>query len=267
MTRKARKRVSPPAKPRDLDPTSPMPLYHQIFLRLRDSIYAGEYEVDSFLPSEQELAASYQVSRITAKRVLDELAAAGLAMREQGRGTRVCITPRSMSLRGSVDGFVHSLHAKASSSVQLLDFDYVSAPSHVADKLRLTPGDEVQRARRVWSGAAGAFNHLTTFVPAELGRRWSRQELERKPLVALLEASGVKIERVEENITATLADAHSAAALAVAQKSPLLKIARTIYDQDERPVEYLIALYPPERYQYTVTLARRDYADAIGEVL
>jgi GntR family transcriptional regulator len=240
----------------EVDPNSPTPLYHQIFVILRDKIYRGEYQRDSFLPGEQEIATFFGVSRITAKRALDEIAAAGLAMREQGRGTRVCIKPHSISVRGSVDGLVHSLHAKGSSLVRLLEFDYVPVPADIAEKLGIPNGGEVQRATRIWYAEAGPFNHLTTFVPAVLGRRWRREDLENKPLVSLLEGSGVTISRVEEAITATLADDATAASLEVAPGSALLKITRTVFGDREQAVEYLVALYPPDRYQYTVTLGR-----------
>ncbi|MGZ5165576.1 MAG: GntR family transcriptional regulator, partial [Burkholderiales bacterium] len=120
-------RVDAGASLSGIDTSSPAPLYHQIFSLLRDRIYEGEYPGGSFLPGEQELAAHFNVSRITAKRALDEIAAAGLAVREQGRGTRVCITPRSTSVRGGVEGLVHSLHANGRGSVQLLEFGYLPA--------------------------------------------------------------------------------------------------------------------------------------------
>lgn len=239
-----------------IDPGSPTPLYHQIFVVLRDKIYRGEYELDTFLPGEQEIATLFGVSRITAKRALDDIAAAGLAVREQGRGTRVCIRPHGTSVRGSVDGLVHSLHAKGNSTVRLLDFEYVAASKVVAEKLRIAPGDEVQRATRIWYAEAGPFNHLSTFVPATLGRRWRREDLERKPLVSLLEDSGVKIGRAEESITATLADEVTAPALEVDMGSALLKITRTVFGDNGQAVEYVVALYPPDRYQYTVSLGR-----------
>ena len=245
-----------------IDPSSPTPLYHQIFVLLRDKIYRGDYKLDSFLPGEQEVAACFGVSRITAKRALDEIAAAGLAVREQGRGTRVCIRPRSISVRASLDGLVHSLHAKGSSRVRLLDFEYVAAPQAVAEKLRIASGDEVQRATRVWYAEAGPFNHLSTFVPATLGRRWRREDLENKTLVALLEDSGVKISRAEENITATLADEVTAPPLEVEVGSALLKITRTVFGEYDQAVEYLVALYPPDRYQYTVSLGRDPELDS-----
>jgi GntR family transcriptional regulator len=237
-----------------IDTTSPAPLYHQIFALLRDRIYEGEYPEGSFLPGEQELATHFGVSRITAKRALDEIAAAGLAVREQGRGTRVCIAPRSTSVRGSVEGLVHSLHANGRGSVQLLEFDYRPAPADIADKLGIASGEEVQRAIRIWHGKEGPFSHLTTFIPAQIGRRWVRADLEKKPLISLLQNSGVKIGRADERVTAVLADAVVATRLKVEAGAPLLKITRTVFDKNNRSVEHLVALYPPDRYQYSVSL-------------
>jgi GntR family transcriptional regulator len=247
-------RVDAGASLSGIDTSSPAPLYHQIFSLLRDRIYEGEYPGGSFLPGEQELAAHFNVSRITAKRALDEIAAAGLAVREQGRGTRVCITPRSTSVRGGVEGLVHSLHANGRGSVQLLEFGYLPATTDIADKLGIASGEEVQRAVRVWHGKEGPFSHLTTYVPAEIGRRWIRTDLEKKPLISLLQTSGVKINRADERITAVTADAVVATRLEVDFGAPLLKITRTVFDKNDRSVEYLVALYPPDRYQYSVSL-------------
>jgi GntR family transcriptional regulator len=236
------------------DPASPIPRYHQIFTLLRAKIYGGQYPGGSFIPSEQELAAEFNVSRITAKRALDELAADGLVVREQGRGTRVCIDTHSTSVRGSVRGLVHSLHANGRGSVQLLDFDYLPASREVAVQLGLQLGDEVQRAIRIWQGDEGPFSHLTTFVPGILGRSWTSDDLMKRPLISLLERAGVTIGRAEERITAVLADAVVAPRLAVEAGAPLLMITRTVFDTRNRSVEHLTALYPPQRYQYSVSL-------------
>jgi GntR family transcriptional regulator len=144
VTRRAAVAREPATAPRaGVDPASPTPLYHQIFSLLRGKIYDGQYPGGSFLPSEQELSAEFNVSRITAKRALDELAADGLVVREQGRGTRVCINTHSTSVRGSVKGLVHSLHANGRGSVQLLDFGYLPASEAIAAQLGLNVGDEV----------------------------------------------------------------------------------------------------------------------------
>ena len=57
------------------------PLYHQIFLILRQQILDGVHAVGERLPTEQEITKRYGVSRITAKRALDELASAGYVER------------------------------------------------------------------------------------------------------------------------------------------------------------------------------------------
>ena len=242
--------------PAGLNSTLPTPLYHQIFVLLRDQIYGGQYAGGSFLPSEPELSAQFDVSRITAKRALDELAVAGLAVREQGRGTRVCINPHSTSVRGHVVGLVHSLHANGRGSVQLLEFGYVPPPDDVAATLGLNPSDVVQRAIRIWHGEEGPFSHLTTFVPARLGRSWTKNDLKKMPLIALLERAGITIGRAEEQITAVLADSIMASRLAVSPGSPLLMITRTVFDASDRSVEHLVAVYPPDRYKYSVSLGQ-----------
>jgi GntR family transcriptional regulator len=237
-----------------VSPESHTPLYHQIFTLLREKIYDGQYPGGSFIPSEQELSAQFGVSRITAKRALDELAADGLVVREQGRGTRVCINTHSTSVRGSVRGLVHSLYANGRGSVEIIDFDYEGASPQVAAVLGVEPGSDIQRAVRIYHGANGPFSHLTTFVPGALGRSWSREDLHQRPLISLLESAGVAIGGSEERIIAVLADETVAGPLKVDLGTPLLLIKRTVFDTANRPVEHLVALHPSDRYQYSVSL-------------
>lgn len=63
--------------------------YQEIYQVLRKQILSGRLTPDTPLPSENALAIKYQVSRITSKRALNELAAADLIYRVQGRGSFV----------------------------------------------------------------------------------------------------------------------------------------------------------------------------------
>lgn len=62
-------------------------LYRKIVAALLADMEAGRVRTGERLPSEHELARRFGVSRITAKRALDELTAAGQAERVRGRGT------------------------------------------------------------------------------------------------------------------------------------------------------------------------------------
>lgn len=62
-------------------------LYAAIYEQLVSDIKAGKYDNGVRLPTEMELTQRYFVSRITAKRALNNLAEAGLVVRIPGRGT------------------------------------------------------------------------------------------------------------------------------------------------------------------------------------
>jgi GntR family transcriptional regulator len=235
----------------------PTPLYHQIYLILRDRITDGSTAADTNLPSEMELTTLYGVSRITAKRALNELAAEGLVVRERGRGTRVRAMPPAPPLRASIEGLLENLFAMGlKTEVALLDFDYVAATPDVARALDCAAGETVQRAVRVRGIAGEPFSHLTTFVPEAIGRTYSRRDLAAKPLLSLLERSGVRVSRAEQVISARLADTPVAAHLGVEIGSALLKITRTVRDQRGMAVEFITGLYRPDRYQYAMSLSR-----------
>ncbi len=63
------------------------PLYQKIFNDLKAAIADGSLPVDSQVPTEKELSAKYQVSRITSKRALTELEQLGLIYRVRGKGS------------------------------------------------------------------------------------------------------------------------------------------------------------------------------------
>jgi GntR family transcriptional regulator len=248
------------------------PLYHQIFLILRSRILDGQYGPGDYLPGERELETMFQVSRITAVRALNELAAAGLVVRERGRGTRVQFVGSGIVSRGPtgsrgessnvLSGTPHEvfnwLHSGGKSQVKVFEFDYVVPPAGVAAALKLQPGERAQYASRVWRFEKLPFNFVNTYVPEDIGQGWTRKDLESLPLGELLDQAGVNVHLVQERVTATLADALLSERLDINLGSPVLKIDRTAFSTEGRPVEHLIGFYPPERYQYEVTLPRQN---------
>ena len=240
-----------------VDERLPTPLYHQIYLVLRNKIMSGEYTFESSLLSEQETSDMFSVSRITARRALNELAEGGFVKRERGRGTRVIYHAPVPPVQSSVEGLLENLLAMGlETRVRLLSFDYVTPDRTVRRALQCDGACVVQRAVRVRYLEDEAFSFLTTFVPEHIGRSYSRDDLASRPLLALLERTGVVVGRAEQTISATLADSAVAGALGLALGSPLLSISRIVFDQDEQPVEYIKALYRPDRYQYRMMLSR-----------
>lgn len=240
-----------------IDDRSPTPLYHQVYLVLRNKILSDDYTQGSLLPSEQETSDMFGVSRITAKRALNELAKDGMVVRERGRGTRVVYHSMAQPVEVNVEGLLENLLAMGlETKVKLLSFDYLSANNEIARLLHCDEGQSVQKAVRVRFLEDEPFSYLTTYVPSDIGSSYSREDLAEKPLLALLERNGVKISRAEQTITATLSDAEVSLTLGLELGSPILCIYRVVYDQNDRPVEYIRALYRPDRYQYRMMLTR-----------
>lgn len=256
---------SDPASATLLSGRSPMPLYHRLYVILRDRIASGTYPVGSVLPSEIELTASFNVSRITAKRALDELAGEGLVERVRGRGTTV--TDRAAMLLGaqpitaSIDGLLENLTAIGrETSVEVIEFGYVPAPDIVRARLELEPNARAQRAVRVRSLDGEPLSQSTTYVPEQIGRAYGAKDLASTPLIDLLERAGVVVGAAEQSISATLADSLIASRLKVGVGAPLLLMKRCVKDVDGKPAQYIEILYRPDRFEYRMSLTREQAA-------
>jgi len=146
--------------------------------------------------------------------------------------------------------------------VKVLSVERMRAPADVTEALRLQRGDLVQKAARVRSTSDGPLSHITTWVPDAISSSFGKRELAQKPILVLLEESGVKVGRAEQTISARLADVSMARHLDVSVGSALLAVRRLIYDEDERPVQWLHGLYRPDRYEYQMQLSRVGDIDA-----
>lgn len=81
-----------------------IPAYRQIYFDLKNKIYQGVYPYNSRIPTEKELSNTYNVSRITSKRAIDELAIEHWVRRYPGKGSFV--TYHSVQNKALVIGVV-----------------------------------------------------------------------------------------------------------------------------------------------------------------
>jgi GntR family transcriptional regulator len=235
---------------------TPLPKYHQVYLVLREHLAEGRYR--DGLPPELRLVQQFGVARATVRKALERLESEGLIDRRPGRGTRLrkTVTPAAHEM-ARLGGLLENIVSMGlRTQVRVLSCSVVAAPAMVAQRLGLPAGCPVQRAVRVRSSQQGPLSHITTWVPAELARRFGRRELAHEPILLLLERAGVRIGRAAQSISARPADATVAAQLGVKPGTALLAVDRLVYDVDERPVQWLRGLYRPDRYQYQMQLSR-----------
>lgn len=254
-----------------MDTVMPLPKYHQIYLVLREQLQEGRF--DAGMPGELALMGQFGVARVTIRRALSLLSQEGLIQRMPGRGTTPLRKqaghvpgvgpsgPAGQTAR--LTGLLENLVTMGlRTTVNVLSVNTLKAPDEVAKALRLPPGELVQKAERVRSTAEGPLSHITTWVPEAFARGFGKRELSQKPILVLLEESGVRVGRAEQTISARLADVGMARHLDVAVGSALLAVRRLIYDEEERPVQWLHGLYRPDRYEYQMQLSRVGDIDA-----
>jgi GntR family transcriptional regulator len=232
----------------------------QVYLVLRDRIAGGRLDSQGALPAEQTLAAEYGVSRVTVRRALAELEQEGLISRRRGAGTFVLGGATKPIVADFSDVLANLVAMGRETAVRLLAFDYREPPAAIAGALRLSAGEKTQFSVRVRLIDGQPFSHLTTHVPERIGVTYSEADLAARPLLSLLERSGVQIERATQEVTAALASPEVAAALDVDIGSALLGMTRTVFAADGSGVEHLSALYRPDRYALQMEMVRTEAA-------
>jgi len=242
-----------------LTENTPWPKYHRVYLVLRQRIRDGAFGYDGGFPSEQELTRDFGVSRITIRKALDRLEREGAIDRQRGRGTfvksRAADAMVSASLSGSIENLITmGLHTQ----VEVVSFEYVPATAAVAAQLEIEPGAEVQRVVRIRSHAGRPFSHLTTHVPAEIGRAYTADDMRETPLLLLLERARVEIVSGEQTITARLAEPEVARLLKIEPGEALLGITRLVRDIQGRCVELVEGNYRPDTYEHRMDIERAD---------
>jgi GntR family transcriptional regulator len=151
--------------------------------------------------------------------------------------------------------------AATGASVKVLSVRVLPCPVAVALPLQIAAGLPVQKAERVRLVREGPQSHITTYVPQALAP-FGRRQLAKKPILVLMEDAGVQIGRATQSVSARLADAEVARHLDVAIGSALLAVQRQVFDRRGHPVQWLLGLYRPDRYEVCVELARVGGVDA-----
>ncbi|MEU9235945.1 GntR family transcriptional regulator [Streptomyces subrutilus] len=233
--------------------------------RVRDAVLGmvEERRAGDAIPSERTLCVQLGVSRPTLRAAVDELVAAGVLIREHGRG--VFVAPEKIT-QELVPGR-HSLTVPRASGAwasRLLEFTTVPAGARVGRRLRLSPAAQivyVARLRLV-DGYPMAIEHL--HIPAALVPGLTSRELEQGDLYEHLRTHhDVHVNEATQTIEPTVVTRAEADLLEVPELSPALLFERLTTDTAGQPVEYVHSLYRGDRYRIVSRLTlRADTAPA-----
>lgn len=233
-----------------------IPLYHQLFLTLRDEIYSGKRATGSLLPTEHQLSDMFGVSRITARRALDELASQGLVQRRRRIGTTVVFEPAMKPLEASLEHTVEALLAFGKGTVvEVQELEEVPATPEVAETLLLAPGAPVLRAVRLRRQNDEPLGQIISHIPATVARgKIDRAALETRPLLSVVTDLGHMIVGGRQTISALSADPALASVLEIEPRAAILRVERVVTGEGDAPLLHTVASYRADRYRISLDL-------------
>jgi len=223
------------------------PLYRQLKDHILAQMRAGEWIPGSRVPSENELVASFGISRMTANRALRELMQDGYLDRIRGLGTFVKEAPRQSSLielRNIAEEILARGHSLESKLVEQLK---VKADRRLAAAFAIGPGMTLYRITLV---------HLDNGLPVQLERRhvnpsvaplFLRQDFTKTTPTAYL-LSIAPVDELEHCVRAVLPDRRAHKLLRISANEPCLELHRLSWSHGQ-VVTSVTLTYPASRYE------------------
>jgi GntR family transcriptional regulator len=235
-----------------------LPVYYQIKQTLKGWIVNGEFKPGDRIPSENELADKFHVSRLTVRQAISQLVQEGFLNSRRGEGTFVTnnenlINSFSLEFSGFMDDLFYQVSKIKTQSARL---GRMAASKLVREKLELDDDEkEVIQIKRIRLLRDKVFSYTINYLPMDIGRRITEKDLLKKPLLKIMEQDlNIEFTEASQIIEASFADQEVAEQLGISPGSPILYLERVMYTKDKRPVEFVQSSHPGDRYKYVIRL-------------
>jgi len=224
-----------------------VPRYFEIEQSLRTRV--ARLDAHAPLPSESQLCAEFNVSRMTARAAVQRLVQDGLVYRVPGRGTFVA-AERANRTAGHVLSFSDEMRRQGRvPTSRVLERRERRATDEEARRL-VASHVVVLRRVRLADGKPLALEQAV-FPAARIGTALEA-DLERSSLFEALASAELVPTRGRAALAAEAATAEDARYLRVRKGAPLLVERRLIHDQDGEPLELTESRYVGSRYTIDV---------------
>ena len=228
------------------------PRYAAIKDHIIQRIDRKHWKTGDRVPSENELATEFSVSRMTARRALQELEEESILVRNQGLGSFVAdnrpassmLTIRSIDEEIAERGHSHS--------VEVLTLEEVAADEQTAALLELTTGDAVFHSVLLHFENQQPLQYEERLVNPRFGPDYLQQDFQRiTPSHYLSDVS--PLTEADQAIEAVCAEPHISGLLRIALNEPCLQLKRRTWCQ-RGIVNIATLIYPGRRYRITAHL-------------
>ena len=235
-----------------------LPIYYQIKQIIKNWIINKEFDPGDRIPSEHEIANRFGVSRLTVRQAIAQLHQEGFLISRRGEGTFVTdnenlINSFDLEFTGFMDDLFYQIQKSVTKSVEIAR---TQAPRSIRDKLELQEENaEIVNVKRVRFKQEKSFAFTENFIPLEIGRSITEQELYRRPMLEIFEQDlGIQFTEAFQTIEASFAQQEVAEKLGILPGAPILFAERIMYGKKRKPIEVVQSSYRGDLYKYIVRL-------------
>ncbi len=219
------------------------PLYAQIRDAIREQIDGRSLPPGAPLPTEDELQASYGVSRSVVRQALGQLAEMGLIVRQRGRGS-VVAPQREHHRRANQAGGLRQQLASAGQDLRTEVISLtVEEPTAIAAAALGTAN--TWKLERLRSVDGQPVVYMTTWLPADLFPTLSAAELDGGSLHDWMRSLGHQPRGGPRQVQAVLADTKITEHLRCERGEPILLMQGVTQDSYGRGLEWFSAWHRP----------------------
>ena len=212
--------------------TYSLPRYAHIKSYIRNQIESKQWRVGDCIPSENRLAEDFSVSRMTARRAVQELTDQGLLLRSVGMGTFVA-EPPPLSLSLELPDFGEQFtFTNPHYSNRIIRLDTIAADRDVASLLKITEGDLIYHSVVIHVINSIALQWEACFVTPTLVPAYLKQNYQKVTPQAYLNWA-LTPSRIDHQVQAVIPDTETTGAMGLATLSACLQITRRNWLQGE----------------------------------
>jgi GntR family transcriptional regulator len=205
------------------------------------------------LPPERELAARWNVARMTLRRAVDELVIAELLVRRHGSGT---YTSRpKVARRLELIGFSEDIRRRGMRpGSTMLEFRHHKAERAAARRLRIPVGDPIITFTRLRLADDLPMVVERTTLPTAYVPGLEPADLDASLYDLLASRYDIDVASGTSRLEPVMPDARTAGWLDIPTTQPCLALHGISFDSRERVFEYTSAVYRGDRYAFTTAL-------------
>ncbi|WP_096438425.1 GntR family transcriptional regulator [Alteribacter populi] len=239
-----------------IDKNSPLPIYYQIEEYIKERIQNKQFQPGDILPSEREMAETFNISRMTVRQAINNLVNENLLFRKKGKGTFVAEKKIAQPLQG-LTSFTEDMKNRGMiPSNRLLFFDEEIVDPAITKELGIDPSAKVYLIRRVRLADGSPIALETSYIPIDLTPGLTADVIQTSFYHYVEDTLNHTIDYGTQVIGATLASTDEKEYLHVEKGEPLLQIQRKTHLKDGRVLELVRSSYRADRYTFITTMHR-----------